>query len=89
MPPEGRPRLRDPRGELAVGAGDGLPEVKARKICAPAFAACTGDSTKDAGELVQWMPPRSECFGRRFELEPEFVLCLAQSAADGRAVGLT
>jgi hypothetical protein len=53
MAPEGRGRIRDLGGELRVGAGNVLSEVKARKVRAPAFAACVGDLTEDAGEFVQ------------------------------------
>ena len=65
MPPEGRPRIRDLRGELLVGAGDALPKVKAGNIRAPASPACIGDVTKDAGELAQTVPPALERLGRR------------------------
>jgi hypothetical protein len=36
MRPERRLRIRDLLGELLVGAGDGLPEVEAGKVRAPA-----------------------------------------------------
>ena len=42
MPPKRRPRFRDLRGELLVGAGDILPKVKAGNIRAPASLRIDG-----------------------------------------------
>ena len=46
MPPERRRRSRDLRCQLLIGAGDGLPEVKAGKIRAPVSLAGVGNLTK-------------------------------------------
>jgi hypothetical protein len=48
MSPERRLCMRDPLCERIVGARDGLPEVEAGKIRAPAALASVGDVTKDA-----------------------------------------
>jgi len=68
MAPEGRGRIRDLGGELRVGAGNVLSEVKARKVRAPAFAACVGDLTEDAGEFVQGVSSTPDGLGRRLKL---------------------
>ena len=58
--PERRRRFRDLRGELLVGTGDGLPEVKAGNIRAPASLAGVGGLTEDAGDVVQAVLPALE-----------------------------
>jgi hypothetical protein len=68
MAPEGRPGIRNLCGELPVGAGDVLPKMKARNICAPASLACLGDPTEDGGEVVRRVSPAPDRLGRRFEL---------------------
>ena len=44
MAPKRARRIRDLRGELLVGAGDGLPKVKAGNVRSPAFEGMGGPS---------------------------------------------
>ena len=62
MAPERRLRIRDLRGELAVGTGDLLPKVKAGKVRAPAFEGMGGPRHLDRNLLVATWNIRA--FGR-------------------------
>jgi len=57
VPPERGRGIRDPRGELVVGAGDVLPKVEARNVRAPAALARAGDASEDGGEVEQRVSP--------------------------------
>ena len=68
MAPERRRRIRDPSGELLVGAGDACPKVKAGNSVPQPSLAGVGNLTKDAGEAAQAVLPTLECIRRRHEL---------------------
>src|SRR5215217_3211467 len=68
MAPKRRLGLLKSCQKVVGGPGDGLPDVVARKTRAPASSTSPGNVPEYAGEIVQWMPARSERLGRRLEL---------------------
>ena len=63
MAPNPRRRIRDPPGELLVGALDFLPKVKAGNVCAPAALTRAGDVSEDGREVGQPVSPALDNLG--------------------------
>ena len=83
MAPNPRRRIRDPPGELLVGALDFLPKVKAGNVCAPAALARVGDVSEDRGEVEQRVSPAPDRFGRRSPRKPSAPSALGCSEGPG------